>query len=123
SVADYRETHADLTTETCQQRIVRHGHLPKREIMTGIGPVAVRQPRVRDRSCRGRARPVLALIVPPYARRSKSLELLIPVLYLKGISSGDFEEALAALAGKDAPGLSASTIARLKALGHEEHRR
>src|SRR5438105_5045953 len=121
-VAEFLAKHADLKTETGQQRVVRHGHLPQREIMTGIGPVAVRQPRVRDRSCRGRARPVLALIVPPYARRSKSLELLIPVLYLKGISSGDFEEALAALVGKDAPGLSASTIARLKELWTEEHR-
>jgi putative transposase len=61
--------------------------------------------------------------VPPYARRSKSLEVLIPVLYLKGISSGDFEEALAALVGKDAPGLSASTIARLRELWTEEHAR
>ena len=85
--------------------------------MTGIGPVAARQPRVRDREAaagdpdRIRFTPA---ILPPYARRSKSLEMLIPILYLKGISTGDFEEALAALLGKDAPGLSASTVARLK---------
>ena len=94
--------------------------------MTGIGPVAVRQPRVRDREAaaddpeRIRFTPA---ILPPYARRSKSLEMLIPILYLKGISTGDFEEALAALLGKDAPGLSASTIARLKEVWVDEHKR
>ena len=92
--------------------------------MTGIGPVAVRQPRVRDREAaaddaeRIRFTPA---ILPPYARRSQSLEVLIPILYLKGISTGDFEEALAALLGKDAPGLSASTIARLKEVWIDEH--
>jgi len=92
--------------------------------MTGIGPVAVRQPRVRDRqAAEGERVRYSPSIVPPYARRSKSLEVLIPVLYLKGISRGDFEEALAALVGKDAPGLSASTIARLKELWIEEHAR
>jgi Transposase, Mutator family/PEP-CTERM motif len=92
--------------------------------MTGIGPVGVRQPRVRDRGVaaenaeRIRFTPV---ILPPYARRSRSLEVLIPILYLKGISTGDFEEALAALLGKDAPGLPASTIARLKEVWLDEH--
>ena len=93
-------------------------------LMTGIGPVAVRQPRVRDRAgadCeRIRFSPN---ILPRYARRTKSLEALIPILYLKGISTGDFEEALSALVGKDAPGLSASTIARLKDAWSEEHDR
>src|SRR5690242_8394560 len=90
--------------------------------LTGIGPVAVRQPRVRDReAAEGERIRYSPSIVPPYARRSKSLEVLIPVLYRKGISSGDFEEALAALVGKDAPGLSASTIARLKEVWTEEH--
>ena len=97
------------------QRVVRHGHLPEREIMTGIGPVGVRQPRVRDRGAAEAARIRFSpSILPRYARRSRSLEVLIPILYLKGISTGDFEEALAALVGKGAPGLSASTIARLK---------
>jgi putative transposase len=123
-VAEFLAKHADLKTETGQQRVVRHGYLPQREIMTGIGPVAVRQPRVRDReAAEGKRIRYSPLIVPPYARRSKSLEVLIPVLYLKGLSSGDFEEALAALVGKDAPGLSASTIARLKELWTEEHAR
>src|SRR5437764_13931182 len=92
--------------------------------MTGIGPVGVRQPRVRDRGAAeddaGRIRFTPA-ILPPYARRSKSLEVLIPILYLKGISTGDFEEVLAALVGKDAPGLSASTIGRLKDAWSGEH--
>src|SRR6478672_9390515 len=83
--------------------------------MTGIGPVAVRQPRVRDREATEGARIRYSpSILPRYARRSQSLEVLIPILYLKGISTGDFEEALASLVGKGAPGLSASTIARLK---------
>jgi transposase-like protein len=123
-VAEFLVKHADLKTATGQHRVVRHGHLPEREIMTGIGPVAVRQPRVRDRAAAagGRIRYSPA-ILPPYARRSKSLEVLIPVLYLKGISTGDFAEALAALVGKEAPGLSASTIARLKEVWSEEHAR
>jgi transposase-like protein len=125
-VADFLGTHADLKTEDGHRRVVRHGHLPEREVMTGIGPVAVRQPRVRDREAgaedpaRIRFSPA---ILPPYARRSKSLEMLIPILYLKGISTGDFEEALAALLGKDAPGLSASTIGRLKEVWVDEHKR
>jgi putative transposase len=83
-------------------RIVRHGYVPEREVMTGIGPVAVRQPRVRDREAAaadpGRSRFTPA-ILPPYVRRSKSVESLLPLLYLKGISTGDFSEALAALFG------------------------
>ena len=121
-VAEFLAKHTDLKTETGQQRVVRHGHLPEREIMTGIGPVAVRQPRVRDREATEGARIRYSpSILPRYARRSQSLEVLIPILYLKGISTGDFEEALAALVGKGAPGLSASTIARLKEVWTEEH--
>jgi putative transposase len=116
-VADFLAQHADLKTGNSRQRVVRHGHLPEREVMTGIGPVTVRQPRVRDREVaaddadRIRFTPA---IVPPYLRRSKSIETLLPILYLKGISTGDFSEALAALLGKDAPGLSPTAIVRLK---------
>jgi transposase-like protein len=121
-VAEFLAKHVDLKTATGLSRVVRHGHLPEREVMTGIGPVVVRQPRVRDRGAAdaGRIRFTPA-ILPRYARRSRSLEVLIPILYLKGISTGDFEEALAALLGKDAPGLSASTIARLKEVWIDEH--
>jgi transposase-like protein len=96
---------------------VRHGQLPEREVMTGIGPVAIRQPRVRDREADGTDPERIRFspsILPPYMRRSKSIETLLPILYLKGISTGDFSDALAALLGKDAAGLSASAIGRLK---------
>ena len=117
-------SHADKLTEDGRQRLVRHGHLPEREVMTGIGPVAVRCPRVRDRVGEGLERiRFSSAILPPYARRSKSLEVLIPILYLKGVSTGEFEEALAALLGKDAGGLSATTIGRLKEAWSEEHAR
>ena len=113
-VADFLGRYTDLKTETGHQRVVRHGHLPERQIMTGIGAVAVRQPRVRDREAADGERIRFSpTILPPYARRTKSLEVLIPILYLKGVSTGDFEEALGALLGKDG-GLSASTITRLK---------
>jgi putative transposase len=123
-VAEFLAKHSDLKTASGLSRMVRHGHLPEREVMTGIGPVGVRQPRVRDRgvaaenAARIRFTPT---ILPPYARRSRSLEVLIPILYLKGLSTGDFEGALAALLGKDAPGLSAATIARLKEIWLDEH--
>ena len=123
-VATLLSRYADETSNDGRQRLVRHGHLPEREIMTGIGPVAVRCPRVRDRVGKGSERiRFSSAILPPYARRSKSLEVLIPILYLKGVSTGDFEEALVALLGKDAGGLSASTIGRLKEAWSEEHMR
>ena len=102
-VAGFLGDHADKLTADGRARLVRHGHLPEREIVTGIGPVAVRCPRVRDRAADGGERiRFLSTILPPYARRSKSLEVLIPILYLKGISTGDFEDALIALLGRDA---------------------
>jgi len=123
-VAALLSSHADKLTDDGRHRLVRHGHLPEREIMTGIGPVAVRCPRVRDRRGEGPDRiRFSSAILPPYARRSKGLEVLIPILYLKGVSTGDFEEALLALLGKDAGGLSASTIGRLKKVWSEEHTR
>jgi transposase-like protein len=123
-VASLLERYADEVTDDGRRRLVRHGHLPEREIVTGIGPVAVRCPRVPDRVGEGSERiRFSSAILPPYARRSKSLEVLIPILYLKGVSTGDFEEALAALLGKDAAGLSASTVARLKEAWSEEHAR
>ena len=123
-VASLLGCHADKVTDDGRQRLVRHGHLPEREIMTGIGAVAVRCPRVRDRVGEGSERiRFSSAILPPYARRSKSLEVLIPILYLKGVSTGDFEDALSALLGKAAGGLSASTVGRLKDAWSEEHAR
>src|SRR5450755_1992136 len=118
----FLETYGDLKTEDGRQRLVRHGHLPERAVMTGIGSVRVRQPRLRDRGTEGERIKFRPSILPPYARRSKSLEVLLPILYLKGLSTGDFGEALTAILGKDAPGVSASTIARLKAAWADEHR-
>ena len=100
-VAGFVEAYAHLTDSAGRRRIVRHGHLPEREIQTGIGPVAVRCPRVRDRGA-GETGPRVRFtsrILPPYLRRAKSIEELLPWLYLKGISTGDFCEALAALLG------------------------
>ena len=104
--------HADLTDGNGHRRIVRHGFLPEREVQTGIGAVAVRMPRARDRDpgAPGGHIRFTSSILPPYLRRAKSVEELLPWLYLKGISTGDFSEALAALLGPDAPGLAASTI-------------
>src|SRR4051794_26342443 len=123
-VAAFLSGHADRHTEDGRQRLVRHGHRPERAILTGLGPVAVRAPRIRDRTGAGGSRiRFRSTILPPYARRSKSLAVLIPILYLKGVSSGDFEDALSALLGPDAGGLSASSIARLKDAWSDEHAR
>ena len=105
-VASFVETHADLRDATGRRRIVRHGYLPEREIQTGIGAVSVRCPR--DRGGLGTKIRFTSAILPPYLRRS-TVEELLPWLYLKGISTGDFSDALAALVGADAPGLSANT--------------
>ena len=115
-VAGFLASHAELVDAAGRRRLVRNGFLPERTIQTGIGEVPVRQPRVRDRSVGpsdGKIR-FTSAILPRYLRRTRSLEELLPWLYLKGISSGDFSEALAALLGPDAPGLSATTISRLK---------
>lgn len=122
-VATHIAAHADLTDAEGRRRIVRHGYLPERDVQTGIGAVRVKVPRVRDRAPEvpgGRIR-FTSSILPPYLRRSRSVEELLPWLYLKGISTGDFSQALAALLGPDAPGLTASTIARLKTVWWDEY--
>jgi len=108
------ESHAHLKNSNGHRQVVRNGHLPKRTLLTGVGSVEVQQPRVLDRRADGEAEPFSSKILPPYLRKTKSLEELIPWLYLKGVSTGDFSEALAALVGPEARGLSASTIVRLK---------
>ncbi len=110
-VAEFVARYRELKDERGRQRVVRNGHLPERAIQTGIGEVAVKAPRVRDRA--GELK-FSSSILPPYLRRTRSLEELLPWLYLKGLSTGDFSSALTALLGKDAPGLSANTISRLK---------
>jgi len=119
-IADY----ADLVDEGGRRRVVRHGYLPEREVQTGIGGISVRRPRVRDRAPdAGGSIRFTSSILPPYLRRARSIEALLPWLYLKGVSTGDFGEALAALLGPDAPGLSPTTIARLKAAWTDEYER
>jgi len=111
----------DLRDENGLQRIVRNGYLPERRIQTGIGPVPVDVPRIRDRQQQTAERISFSSgILPPYLRKTRSMEQLIPWLYLKGVSTGDFSDALVALVGKDAPGLSAPTISRLKAVWQQE---
>ncbi len=114
-VQDYLAHRASLVNESGHRQVVRNGYLPTRTILTGIGPMEVTQPRVLDRRTKPQAESFSSQILPPYLRKTKSLDELIPWLYLKGISTGDFSEALAALVGPQAGGLSASTITRLKA--------
>jgi putative transposase len=113
----------DLVLPDGRQRVVRLGRDPVREIQTGMGPVEVQKPKARDRGATAAARiRFTSNILPKWARRTKSLDALLPVLYLGGISAGDFQEALAALLGKDAPNLSAAVIARLKSEWEDEYR-
>lgn len=101
--------------------VVRNGYLPERTIQTGVGPVRVSQPRVEDRRPAGEREPFTSKILPPYLRRTKSVDDLIPWLYLKGISTQDFPEALSALLGPQAKGLSPNTITRLKDAWSQEY--
>jgi putative transposase len=121
-VTEWIDSHADLKNADGHRQVVRNGHLPKRTITTGVGPIEVEQPRVLDRRPQSEAEPFSSKILPPYLRKTKSLEELIPWLYLKGVSTGDFNEALAALVGPNCPGLSASTVTRLKACWEDEFR-
>jgi putative transposase len=105
--------HEHVQDERGHRQVVRNGYLPERSITTGLGPVKIRQPRVHDRRTSDEAEPFSSKILPPYLRKTRSLEELLPWLYLKGISTGDFNEALAALVGPECPGLSASTVTRL----------
>jgi putative transposase len=121
-VHDWIEQHAGHRDSQGRQQVVRNGYLPERTILTGIGAVEVKQPRVRDRRPKGERESFCSQILPPYLRKTKSVEELIPWLYLKGISTGDFNEALAAILGPDAKGLSATTVTRLKEIWQQEFR-
>ena len=108
-----------------RDRLVRHGHGPERTIQTGIGPVEVERVKIRDRAAAedGERIRFTSAILPLWARRTKSLDTLLPVLYLRGISTGDFKEALAALLGQNAPNLSPAVISRLTAEWQGEYER
>jgi transposase-like protein len=120
-VADWIDCHSHLHDNAGHRQVVRNGSMPARTITTGVGPVEVKQPRVHDRRPAGKNDKFTSQILPPYLRKTKSLEELIPWLYLKGVSTGDFSEALAALVGVDAPGLSAATVTRLKGVWESEY--
>jgi len=120
-VASYLQERAHLKDESGRCQVVRNGYLPERTVLTGIGPVEVKQPRVRDRRPAHEREAFSSVILPPYLRKTRSLEELIPWLYLKGVSTGDFTDALKALLGPDAPGLSATTVTRLKAAWEAEY--
>jgi transposase-like protein len=124
-VEAFLSAHADLEDVHGRRRVVRNGHAPEREIQTGIGPIAVRRPKLRDRGdgAGGERIRFTSKVLPPFLRRTRNVEELLPWLYLKGVSTGQFEEALAALLGPDAPGLSASTVRRLVATWQHEHER
>ena len=117
-IIDYIQFHQDRRDEDGQRLVVRNGHLPEREIVSGVGPIKVRQPRVRHRD----GGQFCSAILPKYMRRTPSVDALIPALYLKGISTGDFSEALAAILGEQASGLSATNIVRLKAGWEDDYK-
>ena len=120
-VSDYVNERSDIVDENGHRLIVRNGSLPEREILTGVGQVAVSQPRVRDKRPAQNREAFTPGILPKYRRKTKAMEELIPWLYLKGISTNDFPEALQSLLGTDAKGLSASTVTRLKAVWEDEY--
>jgi transposase-like protein len=120
-IADWIERHQHCCDDHGRRQVVRNGHLSERTNTTGLGPVAVRLPRVQDRRPTQQREKFTSAILPPFLRKTKSVEELLPWLYLKGVSTGDFSEALAALLGPDAKGLSAATITRLKAIWEKEY--
>ncbi len=115
----FLERHAERRDGGGRQAVVRNGYLPQREVLSGIGSVPVKMPRARDRS--GEGLRFRSSLVPPYVRRSQSVDAVLPWLYLKGVSTADMSEALAALVGKDAAGLSAPVVSRLKARWAQEY--
>ena len=119
-LSEFLSQYQCLRDESGRQGVVRNGYLPARTITTGVGEVDVQVPKVRDRT--GSGIKFNSLLLPPYLKRSRSVEEVLPWLYLKGISTGDFGEALSALLGPEAKGLSAATISRLKTKWQQEHK-
>jgi putative transposase len=113
------EQYANVTDLSGRKAVVRNGHLPEREVMTALGPLAVRVPKVRDRS--GSGVKFNSALVPPYVRKARRVEAALPWLYLRGISTGDMQEALSVLLGEDAKGLSPAVVSRLKAQWSEDY--
>jgi len=120
-VEAYLAERMHLTDERGHRAVVRNGHANPRSVVTGLGPIEVEMPRVRDRRPADQRERFSSKILPPYLRKARSVEELIPWLYLKGVSSGDFTDALQALLGENCPGLSASTVTRLVSQWQAEH--
>jgi transposase-like protein len=121
-VAEYIQRYEGIIDEQRHQLVVRNGTLPERDILTGLGPITVKQPRVDDRKVRQRGEEGFSSsILPRYLRRIPSIDNLVPALYLKGISTGDFPRALEAILGEGAKGLSATNVVRLKAKWEQEY--
>lgn len=110
-VAEYLEAHESCKDNNGRQLVIRNGYMPERSIQTGVGSLSIKQPRVRHKQ---KDKKFTSAILPKYMRRSPSIEAVITTLYLKGISTGNFQEALEAIMGKNAKGLSATNITRLK---------
>lgn len=120
-VEGYLQERSGIVDESGRRLVVRNGSLPERDVITGLGPVSVRQPRVRDKRPVSEREVFVSSILPKYLRKTKSMEELVPWLYLKGISTNDFPEALQALLGKDVEGFSATTVTRLKSVWEAEY--
>ena len=123
-VAGFLAQHAEKRDENGHRVVVRNGHMPARELITGIGRIPIEQPRIDDRQLAKEKEPRFSsAILPRYLKRVPSVDSLIPALYLKGVSTGDFSQALEAILGKQAPGLSANSVVRLKAVWEQEYQR
>jgi putative transposase len=116
-VQEYLEARRGQRSESGERAVVRNGHLPQREVVTGVGPIEVRQPRLRHRD----GGSFTSQILPKYMRRVPSIDALVPALYLKGISTGDFTQVLSAILGEGTAGLSATNIVRLKSSWEEDY--
>lgn len=122
-VQEFLERYRDVKAADGLRMVVRNGFMPERSVLTGLGPIAVRQPRVDDRKLRKekKGEAFSSRILPRYLRRIPSIDNLVPALYLKGISTGDFSAALEAILGERAPGLSATNVVRLKKIWEEQY--
>lgn len=120
-INEHLEKYNSVKDSQGNQLVTRNGHMPEREILTGVGPVKVRRPRVDDRALSEEER-FTSIILPPYIRRAPTMDALIPLLYLKGVSTNDFPAALSAILGPEAKGLSSSTVVRLKGIWEEDYK-
>ena len=119
-IEEHLSAHSHLRTHEGRQRVVRNGHLPSRSVTTGIGPVELSVPRARDNQRDGRGIKFTSELLPPWAKRTVTVETAIPVLYLLGVSTGDMDQALSALMGESAAGISPGVVCRLKEAWEKE---